>query len=205
MRGRVLEAVRAWPNQTEVTVRGVKLLQEDSPDEIGTAVAKFIGRLRELDGSVNGDDFCWVREDLGPCGLSERRFANPVGIAARRKSVLWLPFCRLRSGARADRNRRPRRSVGSSFGPSLELAWRQSHGTRQFTDGVQLRRKCHALSPPSDLVRSDLDALGKRTGSGMGWSLRSRGTTLLGGQKGRRVCGLLLSVPLAMQVGFLHP
>jgi len=45
MRGRVLEAVRAWPNQTEVAVRGVKLLQEDSPDEIGTAIMDFVGRL----------------------------------------------------------------------------------------------------------------------------------------------------------------
>jgi haloalkane dehalogenase len=45
MRGRVLEAVRAWPNQTEVAVRGVKLLQEDSPDEIGSAVADFVRRL----------------------------------------------------------------------------------------------------------------------------------------------------------------
>ncbi len=46
MRGRVLEAVRAWPNQTEVAVRGVKLLQEDSPEEIGSAVADFVRRLR---------------------------------------------------------------------------------------------------------------------------------------------------------------
>ena len=45
MRGRVLKAVRAWPNQTEVAVRGVKLLQEDSPDEIGSAVADFVRRL----------------------------------------------------------------------------------------------------------------------------------------------------------------
>ncbi len=45
MRGRVLNAVRAWPKQTEVTVKGVKLLQEDSPDEIGTAIADFIRRL----------------------------------------------------------------------------------------------------------------------------------------------------------------
>ena len=45
MRGRVLQAVRAWPNQTEVAVRGVKLLQEDSPDEIGSAVADFVRRL----------------------------------------------------------------------------------------------------------------------------------------------------------------
>ena len=48
MRGRVLEAVRAWPNQTEVAVRGVKLLQEDSPDEIGAAVADFVRRLRRV-------------------------------------------------------------------------------------------------------------------------------------------------------------
>jgi haloalkane dehalogenase len=45
MRGRMLEAVRAWPNQGEVTVTGVKLLQEDSPNEIGTAVANFVRRL----------------------------------------------------------------------------------------------------------------------------------------------------------------
>ncbi len=45
MRGRVLEAVRTWPNQTEVAVKGVKLLQEDSPDEIGTAIADFLRRL----------------------------------------------------------------------------------------------------------------------------------------------------------------
>ena len=45
MRGRVLNAVRAWPKQTEVTVKGVKLLQEDSPEEIGTAIADFVRRL----------------------------------------------------------------------------------------------------------------------------------------------------------------
>lgn len=45
MRGRVLEAVRARPSQTEVAVKGVKFLQEDSPDEIGTAIADFIRRL----------------------------------------------------------------------------------------------------------------------------------------------------------------
>jgi len=48
MRGPVLEAVRAWPNQTEVTLRGVKLLQEDSPEEIGGAVADFVRRLRRV-------------------------------------------------------------------------------------------------------------------------------------------------------------
>ncbi len=47
MVGRVRDAVRAWSNQTEVTVKGRKLLQEDSPDEIGTAIAEFVRRLRQ--------------------------------------------------------------------------------------------------------------------------------------------------------------
>lgn len=45
-RGRVRDFVRSWPNQTEVTVPGVHFLQEDSPDEIGAAVAEFVRRLR---------------------------------------------------------------------------------------------------------------------------------------------------------------
>ena len=46
-RGRLREIIRRWPNQTEITVKGRKLLQEDSPDEIGTAIAQFVNRLRE--------------------------------------------------------------------------------------------------------------------------------------------------------------
>jgi haloalkane dehalogenase len=45
-RGRVLDFVRTWPNQTEVTVAGSHFLQEDSPDEIGTAVASFVRTIR---------------------------------------------------------------------------------------------------------------------------------------------------------------
>jgi haloalkane dehalogenase len=36
---------RRWPNQQEVTVRGTHFVQEDSPDEIGQAVAAFVRRL----------------------------------------------------------------------------------------------------------------------------------------------------------------
>ena len=43
--GRIREFIRSWANQTEVTVKGRKLLQEDSPDEIGAAIADFIRRL----------------------------------------------------------------------------------------------------------------------------------------------------------------
>ncbi|HXJ11561.1 MAG TPA: haloalkane dehalogenase, partial [Candidatus Limnocylindrales bacterium] len=42
--GANLETVRAWPAQTEVTVAGVHFVQEDSPDEIGRAIADWMGR-----------------------------------------------------------------------------------------------------------------------------------------------------------------
>jgi haloalkane dehalogenase len=38
---------RTWPNQTEVTVKGLHFVQEDSPHEIGTAVAEFVKKLRD--------------------------------------------------------------------------------------------------------------------------------------------------------------
>jgi len=39
------EFCRSWPNQTEVTVAGNHFLQEDSPDEIGQAIAKWRSEL----------------------------------------------------------------------------------------------------------------------------------------------------------------
>ncbi len=44
--GKARELCRTWPNQKEVTVKGLHFVQEDSPDEIGTAVADFVERLR---------------------------------------------------------------------------------------------------------------------------------------------------------------
>jgi haloalkane dehalogenase len=44
--GRQREFCRAWLNQTEVTVKGRHFLQEDSPNEIGYALADFVRRLR---------------------------------------------------------------------------------------------------------------------------------------------------------------
>jgi len=40
--GRAREFARAWPNQREVTVAGTHFVQEDSPAEIGAAVANFV-------------------------------------------------------------------------------------------------------------------------------------------------------------------
>ncbi len=39
------EFCRSWPEQTEVTVRGLHFLQEDSPDELGQAVATWLKTL----------------------------------------------------------------------------------------------------------------------------------------------------------------
>lgn len=44
--GNQLEFCRSWPNQTEVTVNGLHFIQEDSPDEIGEAVATFVRNVR---------------------------------------------------------------------------------------------------------------------------------------------------------------
>ena len=50
VRGRIREFIRTWPNQTEVTVNGLHYIQEDSPDEIGTAIADFVKGLRAASG-----------------------------------------------------------------------------------------------------------------------------------------------------------
>ncbi len=39
------ELCRTWPNQQEVTVKGSHFIQEDSPHEIGAAIAEFLGGL----------------------------------------------------------------------------------------------------------------------------------------------------------------
>ena len=39
--GAIREFCRSWPNQQEVTVKGIHFVQEDAPDEIGNAVADW--------------------------------------------------------------------------------------------------------------------------------------------------------------------
>ena len=43
--GKVLEQARSFPAQTEVTVKGDHFVQEDSPDEIGSAIAAWMKTL----------------------------------------------------------------------------------------------------------------------------------------------------------------
>lgn len=41
--GRQRDFCRSWPNQTEVTVPGIHFIQEDSGDQIGAAIASWLG------------------------------------------------------------------------------------------------------------------------------------------------------------------
>lgn len=43
--GALRDLVRSWPNITEVTVKGVHFIQEDSPEEIGRAIAQWFDRI----------------------------------------------------------------------------------------------------------------------------------------------------------------
>jgi len=43
--GEQREFCRSWPNQTELTVAGNHFVQEDSPDEIGSAIAEWLGKI----------------------------------------------------------------------------------------------------------------------------------------------------------------
>ena len=43
--GKAREFCRTWPNQREVTVAGTHFIQEDSPNEIGSAVAEWLNNL----------------------------------------------------------------------------------------------------------------------------------------------------------------
>ena len=43
--GKQREFCRSWPNQLEVTVKGLHFLQEDSPQEIGQAIATWHAAL----------------------------------------------------------------------------------------------------------------------------------------------------------------
>jgi haloalkane dehalogenase len=46
MDDRMRENVRSWPNVTQADVHGRHFVQEDSPHEIGTALAQFVRKLR---------------------------------------------------------------------------------------------------------------------------------------------------------------
>lgn len=43
--GRARDFCRTFPNREEVTVKGLHFVQEDSPNEIGQAVAAFVKKL----------------------------------------------------------------------------------------------------------------------------------------------------------------
>jgi haloalkane dehalogenase len=52
IKGPALKFCRSWPNQTEVKVKGLHFLQEDSPDEIGKALQEFVKSVQGRGGTV---------------------------------------------------------------------------------------------------------------------------------------------------------
>ena len=52
IKGRILESCRTWSNQSEVTVKGLHFLQEDSPHEIGRALQEFVKSVRDKDKKI---------------------------------------------------------------------------------------------------------------------------------------------------------
>lgn len=42
--GKMRDFCRSWPNQNEITVKGTHFIQEDSPNEIGTAIYEWLKR-----------------------------------------------------------------------------------------------------------------------------------------------------------------
>jgi haloalkane dehalogenase len=51
--GAARDFCRTWPNQKEITVKGIHFIQEDSPHQIGPAVADFARSIRN--GTFSGD------------------------------------------------------------------------------------------------------------------------------------------------------
>ena len=45
LRGKARDVCRTWPNQEEITVKGIHFIQEDSHDEIGQGVADWLARI----------------------------------------------------------------------------------------------------------------------------------------------------------------
>ncbi|MBN2817933.1 MAG: haloalkane dehalogenase [Bacteroidales bacterium] len=71
--GRALEFCRSWPNQQEITVKGIHYIQEDSPDEIGAAINNF---LRKIDNYQNKQPVKRMEQIVitycKPCGYLKR-------------------------------------------------------------------------------------------------------------------------------------
>ncbi len=48
------EFCRGWPNQQQITVKGAHFLMEDSPDEAGNAIARFVQKV--LAGQIGREE-----------------------------------------------------------------------------------------------------------------------------------------------------
>jgi hypothetical protein len=98
--GRIRELVRTWPNPTETTVSGTHFIREDSPDEIGTAVAEFVRKLRPKQAGALHNQHGASHENCRSA-IHLRTFSMTAGFIAtrrQRRRRAALPAIRLTDG-----------------------------------------------------------------------------------------------------------
>ena len=47
IQGPVRDFCRSWNNQSEITVKGIHFIQEDSPNEIGSAIQEWYEKINK--------------------------------------------------------------------------------------------------------------------------------------------------------------
>ena len=47
IQGSVRDFCRTWNNQSEITVKGIHFIQEDSPNEIGSAIQEWYEKINK--------------------------------------------------------------------------------------------------------------------------------------------------------------
>jgi hypothetical protein len=86
----IREFVRTWPNLTETTtITGGHFIEADSPDEIDTAVARFVWRMRsaQQDG-LSDQRSCYMSVHEQP-SFSNRQ---PQGVELRSSQAVYPPL-----------------------------------------------------------------------------------------------------------------
>jgi haloalkane dehalogenase len=72
--GKARDFCRTWSNQQEVTVKGLHFIQEDSPDEIGEAIVKFVQKINwGMDIKIVYPDCYSEWSEMQPRDLSEAK------------------------------------------------------------------------------------------------------------------------------------
>jgi haloalkane dehalogenase len=84
------EYIRSWPNQQEVRIKGSHFVQEDSPDEIGQAIARWRGGSAEGLAPARHSTNAPLADASGNRGASGHAAGGGVfGAPVKRSTVSW--------------------------------------------------------------------------------------------------------------------